>query len=391
MSPAIALGSAYIIAARRTALGRPGGLHRSRRLDALTAPVVEAALRDAKLTPDRVDEIILGNTTAGGNPARLVGLTAGLRECVPALTVDRQCASGLDAILLALRSVALGEAQVVVAGGAESLSTAPWRIAKPKSLFQMPRFIGPEGGGESNGEPASPSIAASEDLARRLKISRTDQDMHALRSHLKADKAQGDRRFVGEIVPLKLTAEEARDEGGGVPDIDELADLDPLIPPDGTHTSGNSSALRDGAAIVVVVSPEVFAELGSPPALRMIAWATQGVGPGEEARAPLAALEKLMLPNGVAKPAKPDLIEISESSAAQEMALARAFAVEGNALNPDGGAVARGYPLGAAGAVSVVRLFTSMTRPANGHRPRYGAVTQGAVGGLGVAALFEAV
>lgn len=391
MSPAAALGSAYIIAARRTVLGRPGGLHKARRIESLTTPVLEAALADAKLEVGAVDEIFLGNTMAGGNPARLVGLAAGLRESAPALTVDRQCASGLDAILLGLRSVALGEADVVVAGGVESVSTAPWRIAKPKSLFQTPRFIGPEPSGAEADDEASPAIAASEDLARRLGISRGEQDMHALRSHLKAEKAQGNRRFVGEIVPLRLTGEEARDEGAGMPEMDDLAALEPLMPPDGTLTSGNSSALRDGAAIVVIVSARMYAELGSPPALRLIASTTQGVGAGEEANASIVALKKLMLPNGTGRPSKLDIVETSESSAAQALALARAFELDDDALNPDGGAVARGHALAASSAVSVVRLFTSMVRPANGHRPQYGAVTQGALGGLGVAALFEAV
>jgi acetyl-CoA C-acetyltransferase len=125
MTQATALGASYIVAARRTALGRPGGLHKGRRIESLTAPVLLAALKDAHIEADAVDEIILGNTTAGDNPARLVGLAAGLGDNVPALTVDRQCASGLDAILLGMRAVALGEASVVVAGGAESLSTAP--------------------------------------------------------------------------------------------------------------------------------------------------------------------------------------------------------------------------------------------------------------------------
>src|SRR6476659_2970752 len=162
MTSATPLGPAYIVAARRTALGRPGGLHRSRRLESLTAPVVQAALQDAKLEAAAVEEIIFGNTTAGGNPARIVGLAAGLGDSVSALTVDRQCASGLDAILLGMRAVALGEARVVVAGGAESLSTAPWLVARPKSLFQTPRFLGPEA---DAGEAADPphSVAASED------------------------------------------------------------------------------------------------------------------------------------------------------------------------------------------------------------------------------------
>src|SRR5689334_16667566 len=122
MTSATALGHAYIVAARRTALGRPGGLHKSRRIESLTAPVVLAALADAGLDASAVDEIIFGNTTAGGNPARIIGLAAGLDDRVPALTVDRQSASGLDAILLGSRTVALGEAKVVIAGGGESIS-----------------------------------------------------------------------------------------------------------------------------------------------------------------------------------------------------------------------------------------------------------------------------
>lgn len=361
-----------------------------RRLEALTAPVLEAALADARLSPSQVDEIFIGNTTAGGNPARLVALAAGLPESSAALTVDRQCASGLDAIMLAARTVALGDARVAVAGGAESLSTAPWRIAKPKTLFQTPRFIGPEVGAETEGGFSFPSIAASERLAQSLGLARLDLDMAALRAHLRADKARDERRFVGEIVPIKISAEESRDEGTGVPDMDELAELDPIIPPDGMHTAGNSSAPRDGAAIVVVVAAEIYAALGRPPALRVLAHASQGVSPGDEARAPVIALEKALRPNGSAKPA-PQIVEMAEASATQVMALARAFDLADDTINPHGGAVARGYPLGAASAVSVVRLFSSLVRDKDAGARRVGAVTQGAAGGLGVAALFERV
>src|SRR5690349_6402576 len=197
MTQATALGSSFIIAARRTALGRPGGLHRGRRIESLTAPVVLAALQDAHLEAGAVDEIIFGNTTAGGNPARIVGLASGLSESVPALTVDRQCASGLDAILLAMRAVALGEADVVVAGGAESLSTAPWRVARPRSLSQTPRFLGLEPEDVDCAE-APHSVVASEQLARRLGITRQRQDSYALTSHRKAEQASSERRFVGE-------------------------------------------------------------------------------------------------------------------------------------------------------------------------------------------------
>jgi len=382
------MGQAYIIAARRSALGKPGGLHRMRRLEALTTPVVDAALADARLPASEVDEIFFGNTTAGGNPARLIALAAGLPERTAALTVDRQCASGLDAIMLAVRAVALGDANVAVAGGAESLSTAPWRIAKPKTLFQTPRFIGPEGGAEADGGFTFPSLAASEQLARSLNLTRLDLDMTALRAHLRADKARDERRFLHEIVAIKVAADETRDEGIGVPEIDELTDLDPIFP-DGLHTQGNSSSARDGAAMVVVVSPEVYAALGRPPALCVLAHATQGVSPGDEAYAPVRALQKALKPNGSAKPL-PEIVETSEASAAQLVALARSFEIHEDKLNPHGGAIARGYPLGAASAVSVVRLFSSMVRDKDA-KAQFGAVTQGAAGGLGVATLFERV
>jgi acetyl-CoA C-acetyltransferase len=390
MTSGTALGTSYLIAARRTALGRPGGLHRSRRLEDLTAPVVLAALKDAHLESRIVEEIILGNTTAGGNPARLVGLAAGLRESVPALTVDRQCASGLDAILLAMRSVALGEADVIVAGGAESVSTAPWRVAKPKNLFQTPRFLGLEQDDIEDAD-ASHTVAASEDLARRLGITRDQQDAYALRSFLKAEAAQAERRFVGEIVPLKMAGPEARDEHSLTPEIDDLAALAPLVPPDGTHTSGNTSTAQDGAAMAVIVSERKHRELGAPPGLRLVASASEGVGPGDDARAPVAALEKLLKASNGSFAGRFGLVEVSEASAAQALALRNTFELDDGELNPDGGAIVRGYPLGASSAVSVVRLFTRLVRAAVRPKHPFGAVTQGAVGGLGVAALFEAV
>jgi len=388
MTSAPVLGPAYIIAARRTALGRPGGLHKSRRIESLTSPVVLAALEDAGLEPGAVDEIIFGNTTAGGNPARIIGLAAGLGEGVPALTVDRQCASGLDAILLGARAVALGEARVVVAGGGESLSTAPWRVARPKSLFQTPRFLGLE---PEDGAAAPHSVTASETLARRLGIGRERQDAYALQSHLKAERAAGERRFVREIVPLRMAAGEARDESAEVESLQDLAELVPIVPPDGTHTHGNISAPQEGAAIAVIVAQEVWAALGRPHAMRLAGGVTQGVGASEEARAPVAALEKLMRTNSGFSRDKLALVEMSETSAAQALAVRDAFDLAEEELSPDGGALVRGYPLGAASAVSLVRLFTRMVRsPEAGQRP-YGAVTQGAIGGLGVAALFEAV
>ena len=261
------LAPAYIIAARRTALGRVGGLHRSRRIEELTSPVVIAALTDCGVAPDRVEEIVIGNATQGGNPARIIALAAGLSEQASATTIDRQEGSGLDAILTACRTIGAGEADVIVAGGAESLSTAPWRIAKPKSLYQLPHFMRIEPTDtEEDEEPET--IEATEAVSKVLGISRSQQDAWALRSHLKAEAARSDRRFVGEIVPLRANPEEARDQSAIEPDMADLERLTPFMRPGGTLTPGNTSAMHDGSAIVVVVSDKVWQELGRPKALR---------------------------------------------------------------------------------------------------------------------------
>ncbi len=382
--------TAYVVAARRSALGRIGGLHRNRRIEDLAAPVLSAALDDCGIAPSRVDEVIIGNASAGGNPARLIALAAGLPETAAAATVDRQCGSGLDAILSAARLISLGEASIIVAGGAESLSTAPWRIAKPKSLYQLPHFIGIEPQvSDAMQEPQQ--FEAAEDLARTLKISRQQQDAYALKSFLKAEAAREARRFIGEIVPLKSNAEEARDQSAIDPDPDDLENLLPFVQPDGTLTTGNTSSLHDGAAIVIVVSEAVWQELGRPRALKLVASAAQGVPHDEETGAPIVAVQKLYGRLNGHKPQDLGLFEIGATSAAQAIALASALGLDEGKLNPDGGPIARGHPLGASGAVLVVRLFTSMVRSEGKDRPRYGVVAQGALGGMGLAALFEAV
>jgi acetyl-CoA C-acetyltransferase len=284
--------SAYIVAARRTAIGRVGGLHKSRRIEELCAPLVGVALQDSGLEPARVDELIVGNATQGGNPARLIALAAGLPETMPAASIDRQCGSGLDAILAAARAVKLGDAQAVIAGGAEAISMAPWRVAKPRSLQQLPRFLGYEpGAGEERDVPAH--VESAEVLAARLGIGRAEQDAYALRSHLKAEQAREHKRFVGEIAPLRANPEEARDQSSVAPDFKDLAQLAPYMAPDGTLTPGNTSSLHDGAAVSVVVSHDVWSSLGKPRGLRLVAHAARGVAPDEEASAPIEAMRNL--------------------------------------------------------------------------------------------------
>jgi acetyl-CoA C-acetyltransferase len=385
------ISSAYVIAARRTALGRIGGLHRSRRIEALSAPVVAAALADARITAAEIDEVIVGNASQGGNPARVVALAAGLPETVSASTIDRQCGSGLDAVLAAIRLIDAGEASAVVAGGAESLSTAPWRIAKPRSLYQLPHFIGVEPASAESADDLPQPFEASEALARRLGIGRARQDAYALRAHAKAAAARKARRFVGEIVPLRASPEEARDQSAGDPAPEDLERETPFLPPAGTLTPANTSALHDGAAFLAVVDEARWRRLGAPPALRLVAASVLGVTAETEAQAPIAALTRLhQRLNGFDRSAI-GVVEMSESSAAQAIALMDSLGIEDAVLNPDGGAVARGHPLGAAGAVLVTRLFTRLVRSPGADAPRYGVATLGTFGGLGLAALFEAI
>ncbi len=381
---------AYIIAARRTAIGRVGGLHKNRRLEELCAPVIAASLRDSGLEPAQVEEIVIGNASESGNPARLIALAAGLPETASASTIDRQCGSGLDAILAAIRMVAAGEVEVAAAGGAEAISMAPWRIAKPKSVHQTPHFTRLQAEPDEHGD-GLPLIEAAEALWSRIGINRAQQDAYALRSHLKAEAARNAKRFINEIVPIRANPEETRDQSAIEPDLKDLAQLAPYLPPEGTLTPGNTSAMHDGAAIAIVVSQRVWDSLAKPRALRLVASTAQGVRPDNEPSAPIEAMKKLQERLNGYKPADIGVIEMSESSAAQAIALAQALNLDEDLVNPDGGAIARGHPFGAASAVLVTRLFTRMARSEDTNRPELGVATLGVVGGMGLAALFESV
>lgn len=385
----MAFVSAYIVAARRTALGRVGGLHRMRRSADLAAPVVEACLKDCGLSPARVGRLIVGNTSETGNPARLIGLTSGLPEQVLAETIDQQCLSGLAAIVQACHAVAAGDAEAVVAGGVEALSMAPWLIAKPGALHQIPRFVGPTAAVQESGDGLV-TLEADEALATRLKISREQQDDYALRAHIKAGLAVDGRRLVGEIVPIKATADEARDQSAVEPDMEDLSGL-PALAGEGTLTAGNTSAPHDGAAFAVVVSDAIWQDLGRPAALRIGASVAMGMPAREMAEAPIVVLKRLLGRTGDLAVTDLGAVETSETSAAQAIALRNAFNLSDDVLNRDGGAVVRGHPLGAAGAVLVARLFTRMARGAVAGRPDKGVAVLGARGGLAMATLFETV
>ncbi len=375
-----------IIAARRTAIGNVGGMHRARPVETLGATALMAALADSGLSAGDIGEVIMGNAAGGGgNPARLIGLSAGLPESVPAITVDRQCASGLDAIVYGARLIQTGGVEAVIAGGAESPSTAPWRVEKPASLYRgLPRFFGeaqfaPGAGGDRQ------MIEAAERVARECGISREAQDAFALASHERAVASADSGAFDAEIVPVGGGAE--RDEGpkaGLKPET--LARAAPLLP-HGTVTAGNSCPVSDGAAAVVIVSPALHARLGHPPGLAFLDAASGGVDPARLGLGAVPAMERLRARIG-ARCDGPAAIEFNEAFASQVLAMMEALDLPMAATNPHGGAIALGHPYGASGAVLVVRLFSRMVREGN---DGLGVAMLAAAGGLGAAAAFTPV
>jgi acetyl-CoA C-acetyltransferase len=384
-------GKAIVIAARRTAIGRVGGLHKARRLEQLAAPLIRAVLADAKLDATAIGEVIIGNAAGGGgNPARLIALAAGLPESIPAYTIDRQCASGLDAIVAAARLIETGGAQAVIAGGAESPSTAPWRVEKPANLYtQHPRFYG-----EAPFTPAqmnSPDmIQAAENVARECSISRERQDAFALESHRRAVAAQQAGLFAEEILSLGSAPAERCDEGPRTTMSAKLLARMPPLLPGGTVTAGNSCAINDGAALALLVSEDLHRQLGAPPGLRLISAASAGIAPRILGLASVPALETACRRAGLA-PADLTEIELNEAFASQALATMDALAINPHMVNQDGGALAFGHAYGASGAVLVARLYARFIR--NHTRLTRGPVAAmiAAAGGLGAAAVFEPI
>jgi acetyl-CoA C-acetyltransferase len=398
---------AFVIAARRSPIGRVGGVLRHLRAESLAAPVIRAVLADAGLAPTDVDEVVLGNAWGpGGNPARVAALAAGLDAGVPGLTVDRQCASGLEAVNLAARLVRDGGADICLAGGVESVSTAPWRIDRPPTLYQTPTFsdrarFAPDTVGDPDMGPAADA------LARAHGVSRDRQDRFALDSHRKAIAAVRAGRFAGEIVPLPASNRAAASpppHGGWDEPITadqsprerltlrSLSRFPPVFGPGGTVTAGNASPINDGAAVAAIVSAAVLRRLGDPPALRVVDGVAAGVEPAMPGAGPVAATRCLLARPGHLQLRDVDLVEFTEAFAGQTLACLDALGITEERVNLGGGAIALGHPWGASGAVLVARLFTEMVRaPWPGSAPCHGLATVAGAGGVGVATLFERV
>jgi len=386
---------AVIVSGARTPLGRAfKGMLRHVRPDDLAALVIkEAVARAPGLDPAEIDDVILGCAMPEGeqglNLGRIAALRAGLPTSVAGVTVNRFCASGLQAVAMAAHRVMLGEADVIVAGGVESMSRVPMVGHRPSPnpdlVAQYPEVY------MSMGQTA-------ERVARRYQVSRDDQDAFALSSHRKAHAAAAAGRFRDEIVPVEVTVRSfdgtAAVQQQVVVDADEgirpdtsleaLARLKPVFQRDGTVTAGNASPLTDGAAAVVVMSAERAAQLGLKAWAAFRSFAVAGVEPEYMGIGPCVAVPKALARAGMTV-GDLDLIELNEAFAAQALAVIRRLELDPERVNVNGGAIALGHPLGCTGARQVITLMYEAAR----RGARRGLVTMCVGGGMGAARGFE--
>ena len=370
-----------VVSARRSPIGSAGHALRGLTVDALAAAVLGAVVADlpAGLT---VEEVVLGNCLGpGGNVARVASLGAGLGVEVPARTVDLQCGSGLAAVVAAADAVRAGRCEVVLAGGAESASTAPTRVWPGGEPYARAPFAPP-------GHPDPDMGAAADALARHAGISRARADAYAARSHARAWAAQEAGVFDAEIVPVEGLARDERVRAGMT--VDRLSRLRPTFGPDGTVTAGNATGVNDGAAVVAVVSERVRARWRLP-GLAITDVAQRGVDPALPGLGPVAAvraLRTLARDDGSVDWTGVDRVEVNEAFAAQVLACCDALGLPEERVCEDGGALALGHPWGASGAVLVVRLHSALVRQGRG-TTGMAAIAVG--GGQGVAIAVERV
>lgn len=376
-----------IIAALRTPICRANGQLKRLRAHELLAPVINALLAQTGAAPSEVSDVVIGNAVGGGgNVARLAALEAGLPVTVPGLTVDRQCGSGLDAIVLASRLVAAGGG-VYLAGGVESISTAPLRAHRnddgDPAFFSRAQFA-PHGLGDPD------MGVAAENVAAEFGISRSRQDEFALRSHRRAVAAAADGAFGREIVPLPSESGTVSADDGPRPRLSEalMGRFPAAFAESGTVTAGNSCFDADGAAAVVLTSLTRARELGVPDALLVLGTDTAGVEPRLLGIGAASAAERLLASQAVAADDL-ELVEFNEAFASQTLACLDRLGIQPERANADGGALALGHAYGASGAVLVTRLLAQARQTPD--RTKLALAMISIAGGMGTAALFRYV
>jgi acetyl-CoA acyltransferase len=401
------MSEAFICDAVRTPIGRYGGALSSVRPDDLAAlPLATLLSRSPSLDPSAVDEVILGCANQAGednrNVARMATLLAGLPVTVPAATINRLCGSGLDAVALGARAVKTGEAHVVLAGGVESMSRAPFVIPKAGEAFSRNaeifdttigwRFVNPALKARY-GTDSMPETG--ENVAADFRIARADQDQLALRSQQRTAAAYARGFFDSHPVPVEIPQRKskplvvARDEHPRAETtLEQLAKLPTPFRANGTVTAGNASGVNDGACALLIASEEAARRFGLTPRARIVAAATAGVEPRIMGIGPVPATRKVLAAAGVSL-GQMDTIELNEAFASQALAVLRELGVADDAphVNPNGGAIALGHPLGMSGA----RLATTAVYQLMDTRGRYGLCTMCIGVGQGIAMLVERV
>ncbi|KQU64633.1 acetyl-CoA C-acyltransferase [Phycicoccus sp. Root101] len=389
---------AFLLDGARTPIGRYAGGLATVRPDDLAALVVREAVERAGVDPELVDEVVLGAANQAGednrNVARMATLLAGLPQSVPGFTVNRLCASGLTAVATARQMVASGDADLVVAGGVESMTRAPWVMEKPAKAFARPgatfdtsigwRFTNPRFDADTT--LSMPQTA--ERVAARWGLTREELDEFALRSHQRAVAAIEAGRFADEIVAVPVgDGEFSVDEGPRADtSLERLARLRPVNHPDGLVTAGNSSSLNDGAAAVVVASEAFITRHGLEPRARLVASASAGVAPEVMGIGPVPATQKALDRAGWAI-GDLDAVELNEAFASQSLACIRDLGLDEDIVNADGGAIALGHPLGASGTRILLTLVGRLERA----QARRGLATLCVGVGQGAALLVERV
>jgi acetyl-CoA acyltransferase len=390
--------SAYIVTALRTAVGKAkkGTLKDFRPDEMLSTVISELVKKTPNLNPAEIDDVIIGCAFPEGeqglNIARIASLRAGLPVNVPAITINRFCSSGLQSIAFAAERIMLGYADIIIAGGVESMSLVPMTGNK----FSANPYLA-----ENYPEVYISMGLTAERVAEKYQITRQMQDEFALKSHQKALKAIQDGKFKDEIVPLKVVNKYINGKGEKIIEekifdtdegpradtsLEKLAQLKPAFKEGGTVTAGNSSQMSDGAAGVVVMSEEKVKELGLKPIARFVSFAVAGVPPEIMGIGPVEAIPKALKLAGL-KLEDIGLIELNEAFAAQTLAVIKLAGLNEEIINVNGGAIALGHPLGCTGAKLTVTLLNEMRR----RNVKYGMVTMCIGGGMGAAGIFELV
>lgn len=400
------MNQAFICDAVRTPFGRFGGTLATMRADDLAALPLNALLeRNPGLDPSRIDDVIFGCANQAGednrNVARMALLLAGLPESVPGSTINRLCGSSLDAIGVAARAIKSGETQLMIAGGVESMSRAPFVMGKAESAFsrsmQMEdttigwRFINPQMKA-LYGVHSMPETA--ENVADEFAISRADQDAFALRSQLRTAAAQEAGRFADELIAVQVPQRKgepllfSRDEQPRSTSLESLAKLRGVVRADGSVTAGNASGVNDGACALLLASETALAAHDLQPLARVVGVATAGVAPRIMGFGPAPAVRKVLAQTGLTL-AQMDVIELNEAFAAQALAVTRDLGLPDDAahVNPNGGAIALGHPLGASGGRLAMTAAYQLKRTGG----RYALCTMCIGVGQGIALIIERV